>query len=263
MPAFTIPSFAWPIVIDATNGNIRINAGGGDVTATIPAGTYFWRGDASANDMAAVVSAAMLAASASAFIWSLLSDGTVSIACAATSEINWADALTTADPAVFGFDAVNEGPLDDIYGDFQVGRSWFPESERIHDSRDEPRYEASQQRMADGSVDTQEWADHFIRDVLLDRLMPCKIFQSEETVGQEQEAWRQGVGGEERPSLWWACGERLEYCPDFASRAGALTNPGTRTTYKPRADLEEPNIVITAGTVDRYDVLLRMQYYVA
>ena len=266
MPAFTIPQLRWPIVISAgVNDTFDISEGGGAwTTVTIPSGTYFWRGDGSATDLAKVLELALEAVAVNIYTCTLSGAGLLTIYRSpgpALVDIDWSSG--TIDAAIFGFAAAATGDANSHTGDFQVGRAWLPQTERIDDTRDIPRYSASTQRMADGSVDTQQWASHFERTILIDRLLPRKIFADEELAAQAQEAWQASPTLTDRPSVWWASGERFEFCPDFASRSNVLTNPGTYTTYKPREDHQVPGVQITAGTVDRYDVTLRVIYYVA
>ncbi len=262
---YTIPQLRWPIVFDASNNTFDIDEGGGAGVVTIPAGTYFWRGDGSATSLERVLETALENAAAPAgghsYTVELFGSGLLQIEDdTATVNIDWASG--TIDAALFGFAAAATGVDSGHASDFQVGRAFFPEQVFVADSRQRPVYGGSQQRMADGSIDTQRWSEHWLQDILIDMLPARKTWQAEEV--RAQEAWNAGTGSEPRPSEFTADGERFEFCPDFASESGTLTNPGTATTA---VMVGQPNkraiITETPNTVQRWDLVLHMQHYVS
>lgn len=65
------PIFLRSVVIDDDNNDLRIEEGGTQYTAIIPAGTYYLRGDGAADDLCLAVKTAMEAASANTNTYSV------------------------------------------------------------------------------------------------------------------------------------------------------------------------------------------------
>ncbi len=113
------------VVIDSTNGGLRITEGANTSVTSIPAGTYFLRGDGVADDLLLAIKTAMETNTAPrvsvntytvAVAWSTSPAApsaviTITRATGAdTFGVLWADALTTFDQALVGFvasDTVN------------------------------------------------------------------------------------------------------------------------------------------------------------
>jgi len=267
MPAdYTIPQLRWPMVIDSSNDTFDFNEGVGGLVCDIPDGTYFWRGDRSATDMALVLETALETAGLHSYTVTLSGAGLVTITDnTGTVNLDWTSG--DVDREWFGFNWALTGFAASHTSDFQVGRSWYPEQVFVADSRQRPVYGGSQQRMADGSIDTQRWSEHWLQDILIDMLPARKVWQAEEV--REQEAWNAGTGSEPRPSEFVADGERFEFCPDFSAVAaggggGALTNPGDATeaimvgAVNKRAVISE-----TPNTIQRWDLTLHLQHFVS
>jgi len=115
----SIPVLLDVVTIDASNGGVRVREGATTATATIAPGTYSLRGDGVADDLWKAFITALQAATASANTYSggvvfdsdpasPTAEVTFSRATGSDSfQILWADALTTADPAWWGFTDAN------------------------------------------------------------------------------------------------------------------------------------------------------------
>ena len=233
MPGGTIPKFAWPVIIDGTNGNIwfdEVPYGGapGPWTATIAPGTYHWRGTDLAGDLQWAIEAALNAAGGgppnpvNTYTVRLQENGTLEIyGDVAQFRIHWAHANTTFQPRLAGFDAINQEAVADpiwqwrMNSDFQVWYAWFPEQCYIQDSEDRPRYRANQQIMVDGSSTAQQWGERFHREITVDILPPHKVFAEFEV--RTQEGFLAQRLGSARPSTWISQGLPFEFCPDFVT----------------------------------------------
>lgn len=120
-----VPVLLHAVVIDSTNGGLRITEGANTSTTLIPAGTYYLRGDGTADDLLLAIKTAMETNTAPrvsvntytvAVAWStdpaaVSAVVTITRATGAdTFGVLWADALTTFDQALLGFavsDTVN------------------------------------------------------------------------------------------------------------------------------------------------------------
>lgn len=105
------------IVIDSTNKAIRFKEAAATVTLLLAEGTYYLRGDGSADDLLKILKTAIDAAGATntytvAVAWSADPSAvaaviTITQAGGATFQFLWADALTTFDPTLLGFARTN------------------------------------------------------------------------------------------------------------------------------------------------------------
>lgn len=275
--SFTIPKFAWPMtIVTGENDEIVFDEldGAGDVTVTIPDGTYYWRNDGSADDMRVVLQTAMntdltgtYTIGMGAAVIAGTSVGVLTMATASGDfQVEWDNGNTTANPAWFGFASatyVATNPASWIVqSPYYVGRTWFPEQEWVDQEYTQPVYNVSQQIMADGSIDTQQWGVRYDRDILLDVLPLNKVWQEYED--KVQEAFVGQNATTERPSDWIAAGECFEFCPDYTDRDGVLTNEGVYSKYKPRGGdfLSRQEFVVPTGLVNRFNIWIRMTEYV-
>lgn len=114
----TVPVLLTAIVVDADNRVVRISEAGTPRTATLALGTYYLRGDGSADDLCRALKLAMEAATgggantynvAVSFTGAPASPtATVTVSIATGTDafaLLWADAATTADPSWWGFAA--------------------------------------------------------------------------------------------------------------------------------------------------------------
>ena len=269
--AGTIPKFAWPATIDSTNDVIRFEewdptadggagaweAGDADITD----GDHFWRGDGTANDLAARLQAALIAASPNTATYSVIlpSTGIIRIAMTqkATAE-NFRLVWGTGDASsvLYGFiggtdTASTSGGFATLYSDHQVGNVWLPEQVYVDDSENVPQYRSTRTVMLNGRQRVQRWGSgRTLRRVLVDILPPNKVFQAEESRTQESF---------QRFYAWVAAGGRFEFAPDWTA------TPAAWATYVINDDawLEEWPATIPHGTIRRYNIELPLRSYVA
>lgn len=105
------------IVLTAANNKIYFGEDGAEIQVTIPVGRYFLRGDGDASCILTAIKTAVEAAFANTYTISVAFSvdasavsGVVTFARTAgtaTFQILWADVLTTFDPALLGFTAVD------------------------------------------------------------------------------------------------------------------------------------------------------------
>ena len=259
--AGTTPQFRWPAVIDSTNDEIRYSDGGGATEADVGDGTFFWRGDGSADDLAVRLDTALTAASAATgggltFTVVLGDDGILTITGTGAFVLDFSHANTDADPALYGFAAASyTSAADVITSPNQVGSAFHPEQEYVEDTEDTPLYRSVSTPLMNGRVRTQRWGARTKRAVVLDVLPPRKVFTAEET--RTGEAF-------ERFFAHLTTGGRFEFCRDFPTANG---NRGTYGTYVP--DPDDPQFLnswptsLPPGSLRRWDVVLPMQAYVA
>ena len=258
--AGTTPQFRWPVVIGSSSKTLRYTDGSGTADQDMAEGTFWWRGDGSADDLTTrldtlLTAAAVATGSGQTYTVALGDDGllTITEGGAASFTLEWAHANTTLNPATFGFDAANQTSVAGVMvSDFQVGSAWFPEQVYVDETEDFPAYRANITGLMNGRVRTQLWGSLTKRSILLDVLPPEKIFTAEETVGQEAfQRWYAQI----------AQGTRFEFCPDFPNTRG------TYSTYVPDPgvpdQIQQWPATIPHGTIRRYDIRLFMQSYVA
>jgi len=256
--AGTIPQFRWPVVMAAGNKTIRYGDASGNTDAALAEGTYFWRGDGSAADLAVALDTALTAAAATTgsgigFTVALADTGILTITGTGAFSLSLGHANTTVDPDIFGFLAATYTSAGNVItSPHQVGNAWFPEQSYIDDTEDVPHYRQVITGVINGRVRTQRWGSVTKRSVLVDVLPPRKVFQAEEV--RRGEAF-------ERFQAHLSTGGRYEFCRDFTSTRG------TYSTYTPDpempAELGPWPATIPHSMIRRYDVRLSMQRYVA
>jgi hypothetical protein len=113
------PVYLAPIVIDASNRNIRFKEGASTVTVQLTLGTYYLLGDGTAGDFLAELRARLEAATASANTYGITVTRSIAIASATatvtiarlagsdTFQFLWANASTTFDAGLIGFPQVD------------------------------------------------------------------------------------------------------------------------------------------------------------
>lgn len=211
--AGTLSRFAWPIVITTTTGAIRIEINGAADTIVIPAGTYYWLGDGTASDLAAALSAAILADfPAAAHTIYLDADGTVRIVFVAAypnpTRILWADGATLADPVLFGFTAATYTwaglPLT-LSSPNQVGHLWNPERIYVDDSGAYPEHIRDRAVSLSGRSGTWLWGSRSYRDFLIDLLPAAKLLTADSPPNE----------GFELLYLWLASGGSAYWTPSI------------------------------------------------
>lgn len=115
----TVPVLLTAIVIDADNRVLRISEAGTPRTASLALGTYYLRGDGSADDLCRALKLALEAAGPSANTYTVAvsftgapasPSATVTVSIATGTDafaLLWADAATTVAPSWWGFTAAN------------------------------------------------------------------------------------------------------------------------------------------------------------
>ena len=255
--AGTTPQFSWPAVLTASNNVLEFDENGPNLTATLAAGSHFWRGAGAADagaatDLAHVLKVALDAAGGQVYTVTLADSGLLTVTAAAVFALHWGSVVSTVTDALFGSNGASTALATSHTSNFQVGNAWHPEQIYIEDSEAVPSYASSVTPLMNGRTRTQRWGSRTKRRILVDVLPPRKVFQAEEVRSQESfqrfyDSLSQGV--------------RFELCPDF---------PNTRGTYStlvPDPDapqwIEQWPATIPHATVRRYNIELLMQSYVS
>lgn len=256
--ANTTPQFRWPTEIDATNNVLRfVEAAtpGTNRNATLAQGTFFWRGDGSADDLAVRLKTALDAAGTQVYTVTLADTGLLTVSAAAAFDLRWSNAATTVSDALFGWTNADTGNGTSHTSPLQVGNAWHPEQVYVDDSERVPRYASTMTSLMNGRTRTQRWGSRTVRRILVDVLPPRKVYQAEEVRSQEAFEWFYA---------WLSQGRRFEFCRDFPVANG---NRGTYETYVidpvEAGWIEVWPATIPHGTIRRYNVEIPMLAYVA
>ena len=156
--------------IDSTNKAIVLDAGAGDVTATIAEGSYYWSLDDEADDFAKVLKTALDAATSKTFTVNIvavdvsnptLSDGRIKLSInTGDFTLKLDDAATTLDPRVIGWSEDSSNPTSAsslLYSDYNHRYGFYPQVQ-VYDA-DVPRatVTASQETTTGGYIDSVFW----------------------------------------------------------------------------------------------------------
>lgn len=218
--AGTVCRFAWPVEVTSLTRGLRVTCNGAIATVNLTAGTYWWLGDGTANDLCAALDTALQShPQAPAITIYLLTTGEIRIVSNKTLTIHWADALTTADEVVFGctaadLTAVGGPPWYSVTTPNQVGHIWNPERIYCDDTGLVPQNTVSRSVDLSGAPTAYRWSSVQIRDITIDLIPFEKLLTADSPVSEAFDIFYAYISQ----------GQKFVWTPD-------VSTPGTYTTY--------------------------------
>jgi hypothetical protein len=245
--AGTIARLSLPVPVAAGSNTLKVDEGGGYLTATVTPAEYFWRANATSGDLCHAAAAALSAATGVTYAVSLLSTGQLKIERQphAAFSINWGTG--TLSSALLGFvGGVDLAAGGVLTSDHQVGRAFFAEQEYLKDTEETPSSLTTVRPTAGGRVRTSSWRLLQLRTVLFAQLPGRKIRTAEEV--RTNEAFQR---------LW----EEMTRRPRFEFTRDWLTNPTPDGLYVVTDEkwLREFPARLVPQMARRYDLEIPMQ----
>ena len=156
--------------IDSTNKAIVLDAGAGDVTATLAEGSYYWSLDDEDDDFAKALKTALDAATSKTFTVNIvgvdvsnptLSDGRIKLSVSSGDFTIKLDAgATTIDPRILGWSSDSSNPSSAsslLYSDYNHRFGYYPQVAVYDAGAPRATVTASQETTTGGYIDTVFW----------------------------------------------------------------------------------------------------------
>lgn len=245
------PRFAWPIVIDSTCDQFRIDEGGGDLVVDVPDGTYYWRDDGTASDFCLVLKTALELAGALTYTVTVATTGIITISATGAWTLRFAAAHDFA-PTLLGVtdaDHASAGVTNAVVGTYQVACAWYVQQMIIEDDETTEASAAVVARLENGRNRPVVYGLRYTRNILIDALPTSEVLVANESVPQRsfQRFYRYAMTG-----------GRFELATDSSV-------PGTYTAYQVTDEgwMRVFPATRTPRTIQRWDVRVPLSLYVA
>ena len=156
--------------IDSTNKAIVLDAGAGDVTATLAEGSYYWSLDDEDDDFAKALKTALDAATSKTFTVNIvgvdvtnptMSDGRIKLSVSSGDFTIKLDAgATTIDPRILGYSSESSNPSSAsslLYSTYNHRYGYYPQVAVYDAGAPRATVTASQETTTGGYIDTVFW----------------------------------------------------------------------------------------------------------